>query len=292
MTAERRTRMLLGLGAGLGLAAAAAGLLAGGPAGSDLPADAIATVNGEGVRVEELAQAVAAVGEDRRGPVGDDEKRRLLDRLVDEELLIQHGLALDLVRRDNAVRAALVSAVIELATADVDEEEPTAAEVERFYAAHHDYFTQPGRLRVQQVLVRIREDDAAAAAEARAREAAARLRAGEPFATVRATLGDPEVAPLPDGWLAPAKLRDYLGPTPARTVLELPVGNVSDPVRSGIGFHVLQVLEQEAPRTPALAEIEGEVRAELRRQRSDEALRARLDGLRGAADLRVAARLP
>jgi parvulin-like peptidyl-prolyl isomerase len=142
------------------------------------------------------------------------------------------------------------------------------------------------------VLIRLREDDAAAAAEVRAREAAARLRAGEPFATVRAALGDPEIAPLPNGWLAPAKLRDYLGPTPARTVLELPVGAVSEPVRSGIGFHVLQVLEQEAPRTPPLAEIEGEVRAELRRQRSDEALRARLDDLRHAADLRVAARLP
>jgi parvulin-like peptidyl-prolyl isomerase len=284
--------MLLALGAGLGLAAAAAGLLARGSPGTALPADAIATVNGEGVRVEELVQAVAAVAADRRGPVGDNEKRRLLDRLVDEELLIQHGLALDLVRRDHAVRAALVSAVIELAMANVDEEEPTAAEVVRFYDAHHDYFTQPGRVRVRQVLVRIREDDAAAAAEARAREAAGRLRAGEAFATVRAALGDAEIAPLPEGWLPPAKLRDYLGPTPARTVLELSVGDVSEPVRSGIGFHVLQVLEREAPRTPALAEIEGEVRAELRRQQSDEALRARLDGLRDAADLRVAARLP
>ena len=105
-------------------------------------------------------------------------------------------------------------------------------------------------------------------------------------------LGDPEVAPLPDALLPPAKLREYLGPTAARTVMELDVGAVSDPVRTAAGFRVLEVLEREPTRIPPLAEIEELVRTEVRRRRGDEALRAYLDQLRGRAETRVARNFP
>jgi parvulin-like peptidyl-prolyl isomerase len=292
MTGERATRVLLAVGAGLGLALAAAGLVAGRPTASDLPPGAVASVNGTRVSAEEFDQAVAALAADRRTPLTDEDKRHVLDRLLDEELLVQHGLTLDLVRRDQAVHAALVSAVIELLASEASAREPTRAALEAFYAEHRDWFAQPGRVRVQQVFVRVRADEEAAPAEARARDATRRLRAGEPFATVRAALGDTEVAPLPDGWLAPAKLRDYLGPTAAHAVLGLDPKVASDPVRSSAGFHVLEVLDREPARVPPFDEIEPQVRAEAQRRRDEDALRTRLDELRAASNVRIAPRLP
>jgi peptidyl-prolyl cis-trans isomerase SurA len=132
----------------------------------------------------------------------------------------------------------------------------------------------------------------AADAFARAREATERLRAGEPVEGVARTLGDRDVAAPPDALLTPTKLREYLGPTPARAALELEAGQVSDPVRAPDGFHVIQVVEREASAVPPLADIEAEVRAEMRRREGDRALRAYLDRLRADADVRVVETLP
>ncbi len=122
----------------------------------------------------------------------------------------------------------------------------------------------------------------------RAREATRRLRAGETFDAVSRALGDEPVAPLPDAPLPALKLREYLGPTAARAAYDLEVGGVSDPVRSGMGFHVLELQAREPDRLPPLEEIVEEVRADHRRRRGDLALRSYLDELRRQADVRLA----
>jgi len=137
------------------------------------------------------------------------------------------------------------------------------------------------------VLVRVAGTVTEDAARARALDAVRRLRAGDPIDAVRAALGDDEGAPVPDALLPPTKLREYVGETAVRTALELAPGGTSDPVRSSVGYHVLQVLEQEPPSVPPLENIRDVVRAELRRRGDENALRTSLDGLRASATVRV-----
>lgn len=287
--AGRRARVLLALGAILGLVCAAGSLIAPrGPGKSELPPGALATVNGETIRLEEYERALAALAADRRNVVGDAERLRVLDRLIEEELLIQRAIELGFVRRDQRVRAGLVSSVIQAVVSEAAATEPKQEEVEAFYRQNRDYFTQPGRLRLRQILVRIGGARAPDQALVLAREVAERLRAGEPFLAVKRELGDREVASLPDGFLPPKKLREYLGPAAARAALALEPGAVSDPVRTAAGMRVLQVLEREPERTPPLEEIEADVRAQLRRRAGDRALRDYLDELRKRAEIRIA----
>ncbi len=140
--------------------------------------------------------------------------------------------------------------------------------------------------------MRVGESRAAEEALERAREITRRLRAGEPFAEMKNELGDREVARLPDGLLPPTKLREYLGPTAARTVLALEPGAISDPVRTAGGFRVLQLLEREPERTPPLREIQTEVLTEFRRRAGDRALRSYLDELRARAEIQIAETRP
>ena len=106
------------------------------------------------------------------------------------------------------------------------------------------------------------------------------------MAVVARELGDPVLPPLPDTLMSPVKLRDYLGPTPLRSALALEPGGVSEPVRSSVGWHVLQLVEREERHTPPFEEIEEEVRAEMRRRAGDSALREYLDELRSRTDVR------
>ena len=284
-----RARVLLALGATLGLVLAAGSLLSPGDEDRfELPASAVASVNGALVRVEEYERAVTALASDRRNEVGEPERRRVLDRLIEEELLIQRAIELGLVQSDRRVRADLVSALIQSVLSEAATREATPGEIETFYHEYLDYFTQPGRVRTRQILVHVGGARPAEKALARANEITRRLRADEPFYQVRDELGDQEVAQLPGGLLPMTKLREYLGPTAARTVLALEPGAVSDPVRTAGGYRVLQLLERAPEREPPLEEIQTEVRAEFRRRVGDEALRSYLDELRARAEIQIA----
>ena len=289
---------LLGFGAGLGIVLAAVGLVTSGrwPSGrgvAPLLADnALARVNGEPIRIEDYQLVMNALAQDKRDPLEDADRQRILDRLIDEELLVQRGLELDMPRRDSKVRKDLTAAVIEGVVAEVGDLQPSDADVQRFYDEHRDFFTAPGRLRVREVFFRV-----ASAAEMpgpldRAQQAVSRLRAGEDLAAVRASLGNNEPVPLPDTPLPPAKLVEYLGPTAARAALSLDVGAVSEPVRSSSGWQVLQVVEREPDRLPPLGEIKSEVVAEFRRHAGERALRAYLDELRARAQITRVSKLP
>jgi peptidylprolyl isomerase len=286
-----RARGLLLLGALAGLGAAAASLLGPSAGGRGLPDGAVARVNETVIRADEVARVLAALESDRRTPLTDEDRRHVLDRLIEEELLVQHALALGLARSDRRVRADLVSAVLGSLAAAGDGYEPDEREVREFYAENRDFFAGPGRLWVRQVFVAV-DGGGEEAARERATRAAERLRAGDAIERVRQELGSPEVAPVPDAPLPPAKLREYLGPTALLAAMDLAPGATSGPVRSAQGYHVLTLVERDPGGAPPLEEILPQVRAELRRRADDRALRERLDQLRAEADVVVGGELP
>src|SRR5690349_13984703 len=104
-------RALLVLGLVVGIVAAASGLLVGAPS-AQLPPQAVALVNGRPILRDAWLRAVAAVATERREALTDADQRHILDRLVDEELLVQHGLALGLPESDGRLRSTLVQEVM------------------------------------------------------------------------------------------------------------------------------------------------------------------------------------
>jgi parvulin-like peptidyl-prolyl isomerase len=288
MTRSRSAIGLLGAGAALGVAVAACGILASrsGVARS-VQEGAVARVNAQIVAVGDYRRALAGLANDRRDGIETADRQRVVDRLVDEELLIQRGLELGLAHSDRRVRADLTAAVISAAIAAERSSTPSDAELEEFYASHRDMFVTTARVRLRQIFFRVAENASAAAAEERAREAIRRTQSGETFTSVAAELGDREIAPLPDALLSPAKLLDYLGPTALRVTLSLGEGEIGGPVRSGQGVHVLLVVEREPGSARAFADVRSQVAAELVRRRDEQALRRYLDRLRADAVIEV-----
>ena len=296
MQSERRAQWLLGLGAAIGLAAAAASLLSGTRTGlGSLSPEAVAGVNGVPILRNHYLRAVEGLASDRREPLSEADRRHVLDRLIEEELLVQHALDLGLAQRDRRARSYLVSAVLDSIVASTDGYLPSASETKAFYAENGDYFARPGRLRVQQVFVSLPfgagEEDVARAL-ARAEKAAERLRAGDELELVARELGDREIAGIPDAPLPPAKLREYLGPSALEAALALPPDGISDPVETPQGFHVLALVARSDRTAQPLESVRPQVIAEMKRREGDRRLRERLDELRDEADVVVASELP
>jgi parvulin-like peptidyl-prolyl isomerase len=286
--AGSRSIAWLGAGALAGIAAAGLSLLGSGAGAPALPEDVVATVNGASVRAADYQRALAALDGDRRNPVGEAERRFVLDRLVDEELLAQRALELGLARSDRLVRSQLVQAMVAAITEDAALDEPDEATLRAFHAAHAEWFAEPVRLHARQLWVRAAPARSEDEARARAGEAAARLRAGEAFDSVAAALGDALVAPLPDAPLPVAKLVEYAGPAAFAALAQTAPGSVSEPLPLSGGFQVLVLSARAGGSAPPYEAIADTVRVEWRRRAGDEALRRYLAELRERAEIRVA----
>jgi parvulin-like peptidyl-prolyl isomerase len=284
----RRSRLatgLLALGALIGVGLAALGIL-----GEQTLAEgtlAIATVNGTPIPREAFEGSVARLAADKRNPLSGADRAHVLARMIEEELLIQRGVEIGLVESDRGVRAAIAASMIDAIVAEVASDEPDAVELRAFYAENERYFARPSRLRVQQIFFKRGEDG-----RRRAAAAHAALQAGGDFHEVRTALGDEDISGLPDASLPPAKLRDYLGPTLARAAAELSPGEISRPLASPSGLHILRLLEYEALVPRALEEVHEQVAAEYRRRAGDRALREYLDWLRRESDVALAPDAP
>jgi len=300
---QRRTLVLLAIGAAAGLSFAALGLLrtdgsrhgsaSGAPSGR-LTADMMASVNGTPIRRNDYERLLAGLERDSRNPIDDEARRHVLDRMIDEELLVQRGLEIGLAQLDRRVRGDLTASLIASVVGGADGIEPTAAELRRFYEEEKTYFTRPGRYRVRQIFFRLpsrtnedANDDKEGAVLARAVAAGDALARGDSWNEVRGRFGDDSIASLPDGLLPATKLREYLGPTVLARVVQLGVGEVSEPIRSGIGIHLIELLETRGADTPALAAIESNVRVEWKRRSGDRALRQYLDELRANSEVLI-----
>ena len=167
---SRSALLWLVAGAVLGIAVAAASLVHGGAAkpiaarAAADASDAVARVNGEPITRDSMARFANAIAHSRgRLELDDDERRRVLARLVDEELLFQRGLALGMDRSEPSARRAIVSAMMDSLTAD-NTREPTREELEQLLRDDPGDFVRPRSLRGP--AARSRRDRRAAAARA------------------------------------------------------------------------------------------------------------------------------
>jgi parvulin-like peptidyl-prolyl isomerase len=287
----RRSRdwaaVLLALGAVAGAALAASQLVG---RRATIPRDAVAVVGGAPIAESAYRRALDAVRADRSGGELDEaERKAVLDRLVDEELLLQRGLALDLVRRDPRLRGEVVSTVVTELVDEAGQREPTDDELRRFLEENAARFPAEPVVKVEQILFAAPAGVDPRGAEQKARAVAGRLAAGEPWEALR-SLGDTPQVPLPDGFVSRRTLTESIGPTAAQVALELAEGATSDVVRSGAGYVLLRIVGRRAGEARDFATIRDSVRAEYLRRAGEARLRAALAALR--ADTVVTVRGP
>ena len=101
-----------------------------------LPPDALAVVNGKRISADEYESALALVANDKRGAVTEEDRLLVLDRLIEEELLVQGGIVLGLVETNPAVRKVITQAMLDSIMAESVSEQPSEEELRVFYQEH------------------------------------------------------------------------------------------------------------------------------------------------------------
>lgn len=276
--------LLLALGACAGLIMAAAGLVERWSLSpSELPKGAIARVGEQIITQERYLQVLNDLAADKRAPLGVADRKFVIDRLVDEELLIQRGMELGLAATSPQIRKALAAAVISQLTAEAEASLPSEQALRRLYASDPGFFTSTARFRLR--WLRLPAGDAAALRKAR--DAYRQLSNGVTLEEVRQLTGLEPVSILPDALLPLSKIRDYLGSTLAGQVSALKRGVFSRPIMDNGDLHILQLLDYRSAVLPPFEQARPVLEAEYLRRASDEALRQYLRWLRLRSEIIV-----
>ncbi len=258
-------------GALAGLLAAGFGILRQADSGTELPANAVARVNDQIIGRDNYDRALARLG---TNSTSGDETAWVLQRLVEDELLVQRGLELSMAQSDSAVRNAIIDSLIASVTGEADAASPGDEELQQYLADNADRFSYTASLSVAAWQT---NDDAVA------QSFVTDLRNGSNVTTSDAI--DP-VPDLPPGLMPVELLRDYLGPGIAAAAAEMPVGSSAVFARRG-RWLVVQVLEKKSAVVTELGTIRNRVLLDYRRNLADKTLQDYLDDLRRRADVVV-----
>ena len=254
-------------------------------------AGAIARVNDRHIDRTEFASAYQALLADKSKAPTEADKRLVLDRLIEEELLVQRGREIGLLEGDASVRKTIAMAVIEFVLAQSGSDAVSEANLRQFYNENKARFAPASRMQIAQIYVPYNEADEAAVT-ARLDEIRTALRAGAAFSDVDAQYGTPVLPALPRVLLTPAKMKEYLGPQLSEAAARLPQGAISDALAGPTGWHFLKIIRNRPGRAPAYETIRPQIIDAVRRSRDDTALRDYLDWLKKRADISLAPDAP
>ena len=167
----------------------------------------------------------------------------------------------------------------------------TPQEVQKFYQdGPPNKFDEPEKVSASHILIAIRRDappEESLAAEKRANDLIERLRKGENFEDLAQQYsGDPTVK----------KNKGFVGsfshegvmPEFADAAFKLKVGEISPPVRTQFGFHIIKVTDRKPAHTESLDEAKDRITTYIQDQKREKATTQLVQKLRDAAQIEIA----
>jgi hypothetical protein len=245
----RRSLALCAAGAVVGLVIAGIGLFtAKGTRTATVPAEDVALVNQVPLLMSDYLVQLRALYDVSLSEANAEQKKKVLDDMIHEELYVQRGVELGLQSDTIEVRAALAGAVEAQVAANAAMAQPAEAELHAYYDAHTGNYASEGILELEDYLVAPRP-------RLQPPELAAALRHG----VNPAQLDLIRTATMKDGeefyFAAKIHLADALYDAATR----LQAGEVSEPLRLADGIHILVLKQNTRPVPRSYAQVRDKV---------------------------------
>ncbi len=151
----------------------------------------------------------------------------------------------------------------------------TDAEIQQYYAAHQDQYKVPEEVKVRHILIQVPQGAPAAtvaAAQAKAQSVLDQLKQdnGKNFAELAKKYSDDPGSKDQGGELGWIK-QGMTVPAFDHAIFTMPVGQISDLVRTQYGFHIIQVEDKHTAHTQALSDVRAQILSTLTQQKENDA---------------------
>ena len=226
---------------------------------------------------ERYQMQLEGLAKDKRSPLTNQDKEYVLERMIEEELLIKRAIDLGMLENNPMARGTIVQQMIKNIVTEGSRTEPQENELIEFFQENIGFFTKANRLRVRQIF--FSQDDFGDEAFVKANDAFVRLNKGENFEEV-AISGSKSALKIPDTLMNLSKVREYIGPSLMREAQLLKPGYSSAPNKVSGGYKIIYLVDREDAIQPEYSNIRSAVLSEFLKRRDDQSLRKYLDNLK------------
>lgn len=238
-------------------------------------ADIAARVNDAEITKADFELAVEAVRRDKRSDISEEDRRRILQTLVNEELLVQRAVDLGLFETDRGVRKAAVDAMLQFAISRADAT-PSDNDLRKWYEENKNQFLKEDRIRASVVILN--------SAEASKKFTDVVQNIG--FDAAVQQLPGARLLPLPNTLLQPTKMIDYVGPDLFNYMRDLKAGDIAGPYSvEGQRFYFIWLRERLYAAEPKFEDIKETVKAVWTRLAEEKATTEYIGSLWKRADI-------
>ncbi len=226
---------------------------------------------------ERYEMQLEGLDNDKRSPLTNDDREYVLERMIEEELLIKRAIDLGMLENNPMARGTIVQQMIKNIISEGSRAEPEEKELIKFFEENIGFFTKANRLRVRQVY--FSQVDFGDKVLEEAKNAFTRLLDGENFEQV-ALSGSNSPLKVPDTLMNLSKVREYIGPSLMREAQLLKPGQFSEPKKVSGGYKIIYLVDREDATQPEYSNIRSSVLSEFSKRRDDQSLRTYLDNLK------------
>jgi peptidyl-prolyl cis-trans isomerase C len=194
-------------------------------------------------------------------PPTDEQLRSLVDQFIREEVYYREALRVKLDENDEIVRRRMVQK-FEFLEQDLGAPpEPTDEFLEAYYRSHEKNYETPERLTFSQVFFSV---DRMSDREARARAERVLATLERNLVARAPELGDAFPGPVDYAGVTPTQVRRAFGSSElSEEIFKVELGRWSQPLRSGLGWHLLYISLREPAHLADFASVRETVRRDF-----------------------------
>ena len=245
---------------------------------SSLPNDVIAIVNDKIIPSEKFRTVIQLIENDKRDDLTEADRKMALDRIIEEELLVQYAYQNGFLEADDLLRKSIVRSVVDSIVEQSVSVIPDEDELQDFYKDNLPVFTLDEQYRVvilsSQYLLDIKT---------------AKEIWQESYDIQKLEIDIPSIRHLgiPSGFISKLRLGSLISPLLRDVVLSLRIGETSKAIETIYGYTIVTLVDKKDKIIPEYSDIKEVVLQEYRRRQRENILEELLSDLRRQSDIDI-----
>ena len=245
---------------------------------SSLPDNIIATVNDKIIPSDKYQTIINLIQNDKRDELTKADREMALDRIIEEELLVQYAYKNGFLEADDLLRKSIVRSVVDSIVEQALSVVPAEQDLLKFYEVNRQTFAIDEKYRVVILSSQNRSD---------IDEGKVIWQSNYDLTLLRQTFKSIDRLDIPTGFISKIRLGTLIGTLLRDKVLSLQVGETSQTLKTIYGYSIVTLVDKKDRVIPEFKEISEIVLQEYKRQQREEILEELLKDLKRQSDIKI-----
>ena len=245
---------------------------------SSLPDNIIATVNDKIIPSDKYQTIINLIQNDKRDELTKADREMALDRIIEEELLVQYAYKNGFLEADDLLRKSIVRSVVDSIVEQALSVVPVEQDLLKFYEVNRQTFAIDDKYRIVILSSQNRSD---------IDEGKVIWQSNYDLTLLRQTFERIDRLDIPTGFISKIRLGTLIGPLLRDKVLSLEVGETSETLKTIYGYSIVTLVDKKDRIIPEFKEISEIVLQEYKRQQREEILEELLKDLKRQSDIKI-----